>query len=40
MCNAVALKGSQCKLFTYQSCHHRQYLGIVHVMTHLWNGTP
>jgi hypothetical protein len=26
--DVVALKGSQCKSFTYQSCHHRQYLGI------------
>jgi hypothetical protein len=29
MSNVVALKGSQCKLFTYQSCHHRQYPRIV-----------
>jgi hypothetical protein len=29
----VALKGSQCKSFTYQSCHHRQYLGIAEDVT-------
>ena len=31
--DVVALKGSQCKLFTYQSCHHRQYLGIAEDIT-------
>jgi hypothetical protein len=29
----VALKGSQCKSFTYQSFHHRQYLRIAEDVT-------